>query len=157
MMESKTQETWDRYFLQLAKQISGMSKDPSAKIGAVIVNELKQVVGMGYNGFPRGIADTDERWNNREVKLQHVVHAEMNAILQAGEKARGATIYVYPSFSLPPICDNCCKHAIQAGIVGIVGYNADETNPRVNRWRASIAVSRGMWIEVGNFVRSYDE
>jgi len=156
-MESKTQEWWDRYFLQMAKHVSSASKDPSAKIGAVIVNDLKQVVGMGYNGFPRGIADTDERWNNREVKLQHVVHAEMNAILQAGEKARGGTIYVYPSFALPPICDNCCKHAIQAGIRGIVGYNADPNNPRVGRWKDSIKVSEGMWNEVGNFIRSYDE
>lgn len=156
-MEKKTVEWWDRHFLQMAKHIATASKDPSAKIGAVIVNELKQVVGMGYNGFPRGIADTDERWNNRELKLQHVVHAEMNAILQAGEKARGATIYVYPSFSLPPICDNCCKHAIQSGIVGIVGYNADPENPRIGRWKDSIKISEGMWNEVGNFIRSYDE
>jgi dCMP deaminase len=123
-VENKTVEWWDRYFLQMAKHVSTASKDPSAKIGAVIVNELRQVVGMGYNGFPRGIAD-DERWNNREVKLQHVVHAEMNAI--------------------------------QAGIKGIVGYNADMNNPRVERWRASIAISAGMWEEVGNFIRSYDE
>ena len=155
-MESKTQEWWDRYFLQMAKHLSSASKDPSAKIGAVIVNDLKQVVGMGYNGFPRGIVD-DDRWNDRERKLQHVVHAEMNAILQAGEKARGCTIYVYPSFALPPICDNCCKHAIQAGIKGIVGYNADPNNPRVARWRDSIKVSEGMWNEVGNFIRSWDE
>lgn len=156
-IEAKTQEWWDRYFLELAKLASTASKDPSAKIGAVIVNDLKQVVGTGYNGFPRGIADTEERWQNRETKLQHVVHAEMNALLQAGERARGCTIYVYPSFSLPPICDNCCKHAIQAGIKGIVGYNADESNPRVLRWKDSIKVSENMWNEVGNFIRSYDE
>jgi dCMP deaminase len=156
-MEKKTIEWWDRHFLELAKHMSKASKDPSAKIGAVIVNDLQQVVGMGYNGFPRGILDLDERWNNRDVKLQHVVHAEMNAILQAGEKARGTTIYVYPSFALPPICENCCKHAIQAGIKTIVGYNADPDNPRVRRWAESIKIAEGMWNEVGNNVRSYDE
>jgi dCMP deaminase len=149
-------EKWDRRFLGLAKEVASWSKDPSVGVGAVLVNDLKQVVGMGYNGFPRGIAD-DDRLNDRETKLKHVVHAEVNAILQAGHAARGTTIYVYPSFSLPPICHDCCKTAIQAGVIGIVGFNPDLSNPRVQRWLESIAVSKGMWDEVGNFIRSYNE
>lgn len=156
-MNKRNQEWWDRYFLEMAKSVSKASKDPSSKIGAVLVNDLKQVVGVGYNGFARGIADTDERLNNRELKYKLVVHAEVNAILQAGSRARGTTIYVYPSFSLPPICHDCCKTAIQAGIIGIVGYEPDESDPRVQRWKDSIAVSAEMWKEVGNFIRSYRE
>jgi dCMP deaminase len=57
-------EKWDRRFLNLAAHISTWSKDPSTKVGAVLVNELQQVVGMGYNGFARGVVDTDERLNN---------------------------------------------------------------------------------------------
>src|ERR1700722_2700699 len=89
---------WDIRFLELAKHISNWSKDPSTKVGAVLVNDLKQVVGMGYNGFARGVQDTDERLNDRETKYKLVVHAEVNAIIQAGHAARNSTLYVYPSF-----------------------------------------------------------
>jgi dCMP deaminase len=150
-------EKWDRWFLGLARYISTASKDPSTKVGAVLVNDLKQVVGMGYNGFARGIADTNERLNDRETKYKLVVHAEVNAIIQAGQAARGSVLYVYPSFVIPPICHDCCKAAIQAGIAGIVGYQPDETDPRVQRWKDSIAVAKGMWDEVGLWIRTYQE
>jgi len=151
------QEKWDRRFLQLAKHISTWSKDPSTQVGAVLVGEHNLVVGIGYNGFPRGVADTDERLNNREVKYELVVHAEMNALLMAGKKARGATLYVYPSFALPPICANCCKHAIQAGIMHIVGYTPNDGDPRVQRWKASIGHSAEMCKEVSIGWTSYPE
>jgi dCMP deaminase len=150
-------EKWDRRFLELAKHVSTWSKDPSTQVGAVLVNELKQVVGMGYNGFARGVEDTDERLNEREVKYRLVVHAEVNAIIQAGHEARGSTLYVYPSFMLPPICHDCAKAAIQAGVVGIVGYEPDESDPRVQRWKDSIAYSKEMWDEAGLFIASYNE
>jgi dCMP deaminase len=156
MAEAKI-EKWDRRFLEFAQHISNWSLDPSTKVGAVLVNDLKQVVGMGYNGFARGIADTNERLNDRETKYKLVVHAEINAIIQAGHAARGSVLYVYPSFMIPPICHDCCKAAIQAGIVGIVGYQPDETDPRVQRWKDSIAVSKGMWEEVGLWIRTYQE
>ena len=72
-------ERWDRYFLDLALLNAQMSKDPSTKVGAVIVGPDREVRSMGFNGFPRGIADTRERLECREVKLDLVVHAEMNA------------------------------------------------------------------------------
>ena len=147
---------WDRRFLQLAKEVSTWSKDPSTQVGAVLVNDLQQVVGMGYNGFPRGVAD-DDRLNDRETKYKHVVHAEVNAILQAGHQARYSTLYVYPSFMTPPICHDCAKVAIQAGVIGIVGYAPNESDPRVQRWKDSISVARGMWDEVGLFMRTYQE
>jgi dCMP deaminase len=153
--EQVRQEKWDKRFLNLAAHISQWSKDPSTKVGAVLVNYLQQVVGMGYNGFARGVADTDERLNNRELKYKLVVHAEVNAILQAGHAARGSMLYVYPSFMIPPICHECCKAAIQAGVLGIVGFEPDETDPRVLRWKDSIAISKGMWEEAGLVVRTY--
>jgi dCMP deaminase len=156
-MQSRSTEWWDRYFLQLAKHVSSASKDPSCQVGAIIVNDKRQVVGTGYNGFPRRIADLDERLNDREQKLKFIIHAEMNALLDAGRDAQDCTIYVYPTFALPPICENCCKHAIQAGVRGIVGYNGDPNNPRIGRWKDSIAISAEMWKEAGNWIRSYDE
>jgi dCMP deaminase len=141
----------------LAKYYSTASKDPSTKVGAVLVNSRNRVVGLGYNGFPAGVEDTEERLNTREVKYELVVHGEMNAILEAGDKARGATLYVYPSFQLPPICANCAKHAIQAGIAAIVGFNPNENDERVKRWATSIAHARTMFQEAGIPWRAYDE
>lgn len=151
------QERWDRRYLELAKQVSTWSKDPSTQVGAVLVSGDGQREFVGYNGFPRGIADTDERLNNRELKYQMVVHAEINAILKAGRDARGGVLYVYPSFMLPPICHDCAKFAIQAGVAGIVGYVPDENDPRVQRWKNSITTAREMWLEAGLHIRWYEE
>jgi dCMP deaminase len=148
---------WDLRFLELAKIVSTWSKDPSTKVGAVLVNDLKQVVGMGYNGFARGVEDSEDRLNNRETKYKFVVHAEVNAIIQAGDNARGSILYVYPSFMMPPICHECCKVAIQAGVQGIVGFSPDETDPRVQRWKDSISVSREMWHEANLWIEEIKE
>ena len=137
-------DKWDRRFIELAKHISTYSKDPSTKVGAIIVNDNHLVVGMGYNGFPRGVEDSEERLNDREQKYAMVVHAEANAILMAGHKCRGATLYVYPSFVLPPICNECAKLVIQSGIREVVGYEPDLTNERSKRWASSIKVSQQM-------------
>ena len=72
------QVKWDRRYLHLAQEVSRWSKDPSTKVGAVIVNSLGQVVGTGYNGFPRGVSDTDERYLDRDVKYKMICHAEQN-------------------------------------------------------------------------------
>lgn len=150
-------EKWDRRYLRIAKEVSTWSKDPSTQVGVVLVNPQGHIVATGYNGFPRQIADTPERWNTRETKYQLVVHAEVNAILQAGERAKGATLYIYPSFMLPPICQECAKVAITAGVTAIVGYNPDVNDERVKRWAGSISVAREMWNEAQLGVRSYDE
>lgn len=156
-MADYSSEKWDRRFLEMAKQISTWSKDPSTKVGAVLVNPLGHMVGMGFNGFPAGVQDHDARYADRDTKLGLVVHAEVNAILQAGHRARGATLYVYPSFMLPPICGECCKVAITAGVAGIVGYKPNLNDERVKRWADSISVARTMWEEAGLPIRSYDE
>lgn len=156
-MEKTEEGKWDRRFLELAKQVSTWSKDPSTKVGAVLVNGLRQVVGVGFNGFARGVADTTERLNTRELKYQLIVHAEVNAIVAAGGQTRESTLYVYPSFMMPPICHDCCKMAIQAGIQTIVGFEPDHTDPRVQRWTNSIAVAREMWLETGRTWRVLKE
>ena len=75
---------WHKRFLEIAKEVSTWSKDPSSKIGAVIVDSnTKQIISQGYNGFPRGIVDNLEVLNNRELKYKYVIHAEINAIFNA--------------------------------------------------------------------------
>ena len=140
---------WDLRFIDLAAHISTWSKDPSTQVGAVIVNKDRIVVGMGYNGFPRGVLDLPERYTDRDTKYKMIVHAEVNAILQAGQLAKGATLYVYPSFAEPPICNECCKFAIQAGIKEIVGLKSHKDDERNKRWADSIAISKLMCLEAG--------
>ena len=124
-----TAEGWGDKYTHLAKEISTWSKDPSTKVGAVVIGEYGQLLSQGYNGFPRGIHDTDDRLNNRERKYELVVHAEMNAIYNAslsGMSLKGATLYVYGL----PICNECAKGIIQVGIKKVVAcrpkkYNSD--------------------------------
>lgn len=140
-------EKWDRRFLELAKHISSWSKDPSTKVGAVLVDPTtKLVVGIGYNGFPRGVHDTVERLDVRDTKYKFVVHAEVNAILMAGDKARGATIYTWPPFGEPDICHDCCKVAIQAGIKDVVSYIPEKLK---EGWEESMKISKIMLDEAG--------
>ena len=74
---------WDRRFMDMAQLISTWSKDPSSQIGAVAVNDQRRVLATGYNGFPRGIADTEDRLNNKDEKYPRIIHAEMNALMNA--------------------------------------------------------------------------
>ncbi len=111
--------SWDEYFMGLAHLSAMRSKDPSTQVGAVIVNDLKHVVAIGYNGFPTGCSDDEFPWEREaeflDSKYPYVVHAELNAILNAGHSLKGCTIYV----SLFP-CNECAKAIIQAGIKTIV-------------------------------------
>ncbi len=119
-LEEDTRELkWDNRFMELAKTISGWSKDPSSKIGAVAVNDERRILATGYNGFPKGIEDSQERLNDREQKYPLIVHAETNALmnaLYAGVSLKNATMYVHGL----PVCPDCTKLIIQAGIRRIV-------------------------------------
>lgn len=135
-------EKWDRRFLEMARLVSTWSKDPSTKIGVVLVKDRK-VVATGYNGFPTGVAD-DERLHEREEKYALIVHAEMNAILQAGHDAEGSTLYLW-GFTGPP-CRGCTKHVIQAGIKRVV---VNGGNPPPDRWKAELDAAYATYEEVG--------
>ena len=152
------QDKWDRFYLDLARfTAERLSKDPSTKVGAVVVNYELNREFIGYNGFPRKIIDSEDRYLDRDFKLLTVVHAEVNAILKAGDYSRGATLYVWPSFSLPPICQDCVKLAIQQGIKEIVGYLPDPNNERVKRWQKSMDHSKLMCEEAGIIYRGIEE
>lgn len=145
----RDQQWWDRYYLRLAESVATASKDPSTQVGAVLVNRACRKEFLGYNGFPEGVQDTLERYQDRELKYKLIVHAEVNAILKAGEYARGSALYVVPSFALPNICSDCAKFAIQAGVKEIIGYLPDPNDPRAARWGESIKLSATMFREAG--------
>ncbi len=120
-------DKWDHRFLALAEHISNWSKDPSTQVGAVITHtRSKRVVSMGFNGFPAGVEDTRERLDDRETKYEMVVHAEQNALMFAGDRAEGCTLYVHP---LPP-CARCAVMIIQAGIRRVVCDQPDFDHQR---------------------------
>ena len=88
---------WDNHFLRLAQVHAEMSKDPNTRVGAVIVGPDREIRATGFNGFPRRICDDPVRLQDRETKLQLVVHAECNAICAAarvGVPLLGCTLYL---------------------------------------------------------------
>lgn len=148
-VREERQDKWDRRYLRLAQEVSRWSKDPSTQVGAVLVKD-NRVVSVGYNGFPEGVEDTDDRYLDREKKYKYIVHAEVNAILVAGHEAREATLYVYPSFDIPNVCHECAKSVIQSGVSRIVGFTpSPENKERAKRWSDSIQTARVMLQEAG--------
>lgn len=117
MTDSIIYTNWDIRFLELADHVAGWSKDPNTKVGAVIVNDNKQVLSLGYNGFPRGVEDRVSRYEDRQTKLLFVAHAERNALDNAYVDVRGATMYT----TLCP-CNECAKSIVQKGIKRVVSY-----------------------------------
>ena len=120
----KNKFTWHQRYLRLAESVATWSKDPSSQIGSVAVGDKGQVLSQGFNGFPRGIRDTNKRLKNREEKYRFIVHAEMNCIYNAtysGVSLDGATLYV----SGLPVCSECAKGIIQVGITHVVMWDRE--------------------------------
>jgi len=115
---------WSEYFLAVSFLSAMRSKDPATQVGACIVNQDKRIVGIGYNGFPRGCPDDQLPWGKTskdelENKYMYVCHAEMNAIMNKNASSvEGCTIYV----ALFP-CNECAKMIIQAGIREVIYYS----------------------------------
>lgn len=115
--------SWDEYFMGVALLASKRSKDPNTQVGACIVDENNVIISTGYNGFPIGCSDDDFPWDREgeQTKYPFVVHAELNAILNAsGKVLRGSRVYV----ALFP-CNECAKAIIQAGIREVI-YLSDK-------------------------------
>jgi dCMP deaminase len=151
---------WDRYFLTKALHAASMSKDPDTQVGAVIVTTDRSVLTDGFNGLPRGIIDLPERLHNKEEKLRLMVHAEMNAVLNAaryGISLKGAILYLAcqdAASASPrsvellwggPPCVRCTVELIQTGIVEIVA----PPFKKVSRWLEDVAHSRELLKEAG--------
>ena len=118
--------SWDEYFMGVALLAAMRSKDPNTQVGACIVDENNRILSTGYNGFPQGCSDDDFPWDREgaeqnDTKYPFVVHAELNAILNAGGRPlAGARIYV----ALFP-CNECAKAIIQSGIREVI-YLSDK-------------------------------
>lgn len=139
----RSENKWDRRFLEMAELVSTWSKDPSTKVGAVIVDPRNRVVSVGFNGLPRRVVDSPDRYSNREHKYSMIVHGDLNAILFAGRDLTGCTIYTVPFI----VCDRCAGPVIQSGITRVVSVR--ESDYVAQRWADSIAKSMTMLFEAG--------
>ena len=114
--------SWDECFMRIAHTIAERSKDPSTQAGAVVVNDENVLVGLGYNGWPRGIKNDDLPWDREgeyeNTKYAYVCHAEENAIYNSNNSTKGCKIYcvLFP-------CNECAKTIIQNGIKEVIYEN----------------------------------
>lgn len=143
---------WDLRLLSLAQHVSSWSKDPSTRVGAVIADTHHRILGIGYNGFPRGVADGAARYADRELKYQLVVHAELNAILNATRSVEGCTLYAWPV----PVCAECAKAIIQSGISHVVTIRQERTQ-RTSKYAAPTESMAVMFSEAGISWETYPE
>lgn len=144
-MKEEKNKKWQNRYLELAKLFSTWSPDPTRKIGAVIIGDKGQIKSQGYNGFPRGIDDLPERYNDRPTKYKYVCHAEANAVYNAlhnGTSVLGDTIYVTGL----PVCHECAKIIIQVGLKKVVYDTPVDSDPR---WVESGTLALSMFDECG--------
>jgi dCMP deaminase len=137
---------WIKRHISLAKHVSTWSKDPSTQVGAVIARPDNTIASIGYNGFPRGVSDTEDRLNNRSVKYELVVHAEANAIVNAREPLHGHSIFVHPFCT----CSRCAAIIIQSGIRSVYFPSFNTISDEVlSRHKASWGLALDMYQEAG--------
>lgn len=137
MMDTK----WEARFMKMAQEVASWSRDPSTKVGCVIVRPDKTIASLGFNGFARGVEDSNERLENRDQRLLFTTHAELNAILGAREPLDGCSIFVWP---MQP-CAHCASAIIQSGIKTVYCPISDIRN----EWADSFEAAFKMFVEAG--------
>ena len=142
---------WNERFLELAESVGSWSKDRSTKVGAVIVGNNREVLSMGYNGFPRNCNDDVDARHERPLKYKWAEHAERNAIYNAarnGVRLEGSKIYLrwYP-------CCDCARAIVQSGIKYLICTAPDFDHPR---WGEDFRISQEILDEGGVFVEAVE-
>lgn len=145
-MHSYELSNWDKRFIQQTNLTASWSKDPRHKIGALIVDPVSNIVlSGGFNGFPRKMLDLEERYADRGQKNDFIVHAELNAIVNAarnGIKLEGGTLYC----TLPP-CNICMGAILQAGIKKVL-HGKDATQTWSSKFKIALEMANEVGIEI---------
>jgi dCMP deaminase len=149
LLQSKPMSKWDQRFCDLAQFVSQWSKDPNAKVGAVVFSRRGGDITVGYNGFPMGVEDSEERLTDKTRKLDMIVHAEVNALIAAGIRAQGSTLYVWGR----PVCARCAGSIIQSGVRRVVALSPEFDH--AGSWRESGNIALEMFQEAGIQVDLY--
>lgn len=136
---------WSHRLFALCEHIAAWSKDPSTKVGALVVDG-KEILGLGYNGFPRGVDDLAERYADRPTKYSMIVHSEANALISASahgrERLRDCALYTTKT-----PCSECAKLIIQFGLRDVFVRQPDGESAQ--RWLEDSKISRQMFEEAG--------
>lgn len=140
-------------FMPIALATAMQSKDPSTKVGALVLGPGNEIRSSGWNGAPRGCAaDEDVRYfSGREERLFWAVHAEANAIAnaaRAGTALAGGTLICTHT-----PCMSCAKLIVQAGIVRV--FSPKPSGEFADRWKAEFDRTRTLFEECGvQFIES---
>jgi dCMP deaminase len=144
---------WQEFYMRHVYLAASKSKDPTTRIGAIL-EKNNRLIASGFNGFPYGVRDTEDRYKDRTLKHQLVVHAEANAVLQGalmGHSTQDSTLYTQ---GIP--CSECMKSIIQAGIVKIVVHKQWPNLTHSPKWVESFKVAEMMMTEAGITLDYFD-
>lgn len=141
-------DKWHNRFMEMAKLVASWSKDPSTKVGAIVVGPDREIRSTGYNGVVRGVDDNIPERLERPTKYDFFEHAERNAVYNAcltGTSLKGCTMYATHA-----PCTDCARAIIQAGIKTVVTNKIiiDENTPK-GTWRDKLEYSAQMFKEAG--------
>lgn len=145
---------WDEYFMRLAYLVAYKSHDTKTRIGSVLVRG-RNIIATGYNNFPAGVVDSEERYNNRELKRKIVSHSEENTITvsaKLGISTNNTSLY---TFGVP--CVSCSKILIQGGVKKIVTHKQWPNLTHSPEWIESINLSKIILVEAGITLREFDK
>lgn len=149
----KSNISWDEFYMRHVYLAASKSKDPSTKIGAILVRN-GTIISEGYNGFPRNIIDNVERYYNREEKYKYIVHAEANSILNSARNGICTNESIMYTNGIP--CNECAKSIIQSGIKEVV-IHEEWPMGKINqtgKWNDAAKITFTMFGECGITLRS---
>ena len=138
---------WHSHFIKLAGVISEKSEDRSTKVSWIATGPGHEILSTGYNGFPRGVIDLEER-HDRPAKYFYTEHAERNTVYNAariGVSLLGSTAYC--NFE-PVACHDCARAFIQAGVKTCIG-SVIPFPSKGKDWTDSIEYGNEMFGEAG--------
>lgn len=144
---------WDEYFMTMVYLIAMKSKDPSSKLGAVIVGKNNEILSTGYNGFVRNVDDEIEERYERPEKYHWFEHAERNAIYNAARNGISLNDTIMYTNGTP--CSDCCRAIIQSGLKTVIVHDMWDNN-NSEKWGDSAKRSRIMLSEAKINLRIYD-
>ena len=139
LIKHQQDNTWDRYFINMAALVASRSKDVSVQVGAVLTQD-KTIISTGFNGFPRNCDDEKLMKLDRPEKYEWICHAEENAIINCTRNAvasNGGTIYITPMYP----CAKCARAIVQAGIQRVVC----QATIKKEKWTKAFEVSKQMF------------
>mgnify|MGYP006420646733 CR=1 FL=1 len=142
-------EKWIDRFLSLATDISGWSKDPSTKVGAVLINKNKKIIGAGYNGLSSQYDDKTEKeiLNDRDKKISRIIHAEENCLINTDRNISPDDVM----FITHQPCVKCVNMLSQKGVRNVIylynediakRFNYQDTIDELNRLKFSYAMKK---------------